>query len=500
MNDNNHSRRLFTEQPTYDYSKLLAAAMEESQTSFSSFINEKIRDLRNKSYDGEVRKFNRSTIADQLGMDLSTLTKIINQTQATRKRDVIIAICVTLQMTESETNLALNLYPMAPLNPYNLRDLVIIQALHDKLPVKTLNVVLSNHEMPRLNILRGDSKSKLCSYYYPYSSTAYEEDSIKITPYCVDAEYSNISLHERYYPDKYNYYSEMIVRNKADSSEQYRIELDGGNTYDIFLLTGDGDKHLYSDNYIHQKFQEAQPCDNADLLTEVTKLKEYTERKARYVHQMCNDTRYYGRRFSADNEHGQLVIYGECFGYDAPELCEYYQIEVSSTQCVFTVSDTSSFMRRYLGEAEWLRLYGNPLSPPSSRFTSLSEITELRWKKQFADLLKSARELLTDLQQRKLFLFNAKGWLGIDNLMHLFKVEDDFDCIQDDEYGLDAMPRRDQIDGPDGKPITVDDLWLAAELDITSVTDLCAIRTRYGSLEQFLQLDILDFLHEETEE
>ena len=70
-----------------------------------------------------------------------------------------------------------------------------------------------------------------------------------------------------------------------------------------------------------------------------TKLKEYTERKARYVHQMCNDTRYYGRRFSADNEHGQLVIYGECFGYDAPELCEYYQIEVSSTQCVFTVSE-----------------------------------------------------------------------------------------------------------------------------------------------------------------
>ncbi len=137
MKDNNHSRRPFAKPPTYDYSKMIATAMEESQTSFSSFINEKIRDLRNKSYDGEVRRFNRSTLADILGMDVSTLTKIINQTQATRKRDVIIAICVALQMTESETNLALNLYPMAPLNPYNLRYLVIIQALHDNLTVNT---------------------------------------------------------------------------------------------------------------------------------------------------------------------------------------------------------------------------------------------------------------------------------------------------------------------------------------------------------------------------
>ena len=213
---------------------------------------------------------------------------------------------------------------------------------------------------------------------------------------------------------------------------------------------------------------------------------------------MCGDTRYYGRRLSADNDHGQLVIYGECFGYDAPELCEYYQIEVSSAQCVFTVSDTSRFMRKYLGEAEWLRLYGNPISPPSFRFTSLSEITETRWKKQFVDLLESAQELLTDLQQKKLFLFNAHGWLGIDDLMHLFKVEDDFDCFQDDEYGLDAIPRRDQIDGPDGKPITVDDLWLAAELDITSVPDLCATRARYGSLEQFLQLDALDLFRKKA--
>lgn len=495
MKDNTHSRRPFAKPPTYDYSKMIATAREESQTDFSSFINEKIRDLRNKSYYGEVRRFNRSTLAGILGMDVSTLTKIINQTQATRKRDVIIAICVALQMTESDTNLALNLYPMAPLNPYNLRDLVIIQALHDKLAVNTLNVVLSTHKMPTLNLLRGDSKSELCSYYYPYSSTAYEEDSPKITPYCVDAEYSDFSLHERYHPKKYNYISEMIVRSKADPSEMYRIELDCGKDYDIFRLTGDGDKHLYSDNYLHQKYHDTQPCENADLLNEVTKLKEYTERKARYVHQMCGDTRYYGRRLSADNDNGQLVIYGESFGYDAPELCEYYQIEISSKHCIFTVSDTSRFMGKYLGEAEWLRLYGFPLSPPFSRFTSLSEITETRWQKQFADLLESARELLIDLQQKKLFLFNAHAWLRIDDLMHLFKVEDDFDCVQDDEYGLDAIPRKEQIVGPDGRPITVDDLWLAAELDITSVADLCDIRTRYGSLEQFLQLDTLDFFY-----
>lgn len=143
---------------TYDYSKLIDSAMLESQyRSFSSFIDEKIHVCREVYYDGEARKFNRSTLADMIGINVSTLTKVINGGQGTRKRDLIIALCFALHLNESETALAMNLYPMTPLNPNNLRDLVIIQALHDGTSVKKLNDILTDHGFPQLNIL--DRKS-----------------------------------------------------------------------------------------------------------------------------------------------------------------------------------------------------------------------------------------------------------------------------------------------------------------------------------------------------
>ena len=55
----------------------------------------------------------------------------------------------------------------------------------------------------------------------------------------------------------------------------------------------------------------------------------------------------------------------------------------------------------------------------------------------------------------------------------------------------EIIPQREQITGLDGKPVTVDDLYRAAELEISTVEELCAIRNRYGSLEQFLKIDTL---------
>lgn len=478
--------------PHYDYSQLVNTAKKESQyKSFSTFIDEKIHEVRNRSFDGDASRFNRYTLAEILGMDVSTLTKIINGSQATRKRDVIIGACFALQLTESEANLALNLYPMAPLNPYNLRDLVIIHALRDGLSVSQLNDVLSNHHMPKLNLLRGDKKSEDRSFYYPFNSTAYEEVSIDIRPYCIDGDSSNASLHERYHPDRFDYESKMIVQSKTTPSMKYRITLDSGGDYDIFLLTDNGEEHLYSDNYLHRRYLHTQECDDAGLLNEITKLKEYTDRKARYVYQACGDTRNFRTRLNATNDHGQLVVYGETFGCDAPELCEYFQIEVSPNSHVFTVSDTSRFMERYLGEDAWMKLYGVPLSHPTQKYTSLDEIDNNRWRKQFTNLLDSARDLLVQLQQRELFLFNAREWIEIDQLMHMFKVEEEFDCYQPDDEPYDAVPRKNQILGPDGKQITVDDLYRAAELDIGTIDELCSIRTRYGSLEGFLMNDML---------
>lgn len=479
------------QQTTYNYSKLIATARSESQyESFSTFIDEKIHKCRNNYYNGETRLFNRSTLADMLDIDSSTLTKIINGSQATRKRDIIIALCFALHLSESEAEMALNLYPMAPLNRNNLRDLVIIQALHDGASVKELDDILSSHGFPTLNILRGDRKEER-TLYVPLDSTAYEEVSVKILPYCIAGDDSERSLHDRYRPDRFDYHSEMSIREKDQDGPMYRISRDDSGQYEIEVQDGNGWKLQYTNDRVWQGYVDAKPCEDPELLNEITKLKEYTDSRARYVHSMCNDTRNYGTRFDVVNDHGLLVIYGEGFGFDAPEFSEYYQVEVSDDRCLFTISNSSRFLERYLGTEKWTKLYGTVPAPVFESFTAMDEISDPRWRKHFQSLLESAQKLLDQIRERKLFLCNARAWIEIDDLMHEFHVEEAFECYSPDDEPYEILPGKDQIIGPDGAPVTVDDLYRAAELEIFSLEELCAIRTRYGSLDNFLHIDML---------
>ena len=481
------------QQSTYDYSKLIASTKKDShRLCFSEFINEKIDDCRREHYDDEARRFNRSTLAEMIGIDTSTLTKIINGSQGTRKRDLIISLCFALQLSESDTALALNMYPMAPLNPNNLRDLVIIQALHDGASVKELNDILTNHGFSQLNILRGDRKSEERALYISLDSTAYEEVFVEVLPYCVAGDDSDLSLHDRYRPDRYDYHSEMIIQEKGKDGPLYRMSRDNDVQYDIDVQTGDEWNRRYSNGFSHQKYDGVKPCEDPELLNEIAKLKEYTDRRARYVHSMCNDTRNYISRLDAVNDHGRLMVYGEGFGFDAPELSEYFQLEVSSDGCRFTVSNTSRFLEKYLGPETWMELYGPLPSSVIQSFESLDDVGKKRWRNQFQKLLCSACDLLDQLRARKLFLFNARAWIDIDDLMHAYHVEEAFECYQPDDLPYEIIPKKEQITGSDGKPVTVDDLYRAAELGISTVEDLCDIRTRYGSLEQFLKIDTLN--------
>ena len=112
-------------------------------------------------------------------------------------------------------------------------------------------------------------------------------------------------------------------------------------------------------------------------------------------------------------------------------------------------------------------------------------------RSHFHSLIKGAKELLVQIQNQRLFLFNARALIEIDDLMHIYKVEDAFDCVRPDDLPYEIVPQKDFILGSDGKPITIDDLYRAAELDIPSVEELCAVRERYGSLEGFLNIETL---------
>ena len=471
----------------YDYSRLSAPVMEESQIEgFSKYIAEKIRESRMKKRNGAVKRITRSTLAEILGIDLSALTKIINGLQRTKKRDLIIALCVALELSYDETNQALKLYGMAPLNSNDRRDLLIGQALRDKLNVAELNNTLEKHGFPTLNIQRGMKEDE--APYYPLNSTDFEEESVIITPYCIAGDDADRDLNNRYKPSNFDYSAEMVIRKKNGTKYQITLEKDAG--YVISRQEGDNRIPIFSDDPFEQHIQGIDECEDTNLLDAVTRLKEYVDRRAEYVVEMCNDTRNYNIRFNAVNNNGVLLLYGETFNYDSPELCEYFQLEASSNSCNFTVSNSSHFLNRYLGQDKWSQLYQKKLSPVTQPFHSLEEVTTSRWKKWFQILLDSAQNLLQQLRERKLFLYNSRAWYDFDQLMKTFHAEEAFDCYQPDDIP-EMIPRKDHVIGSDGNPVTVDDLYRAAELGITTIDDLCAIRTRYGSLENFINIEAL---------
>ncbi len=479
-------------QSTYDYSRQIASAKEESQyKDFSTFISDKIRQAREWYQDKKRRTFSRSVLAELIGIDTSTLTKIINRSQGTRKRDIIIAMCAALKLSVDDTNLALNLYPMAPLNKNNMRDLVISLALRDGVSVNQLNVILEAHNYSRLNILRGNSNNEERSFYYPHDRTVYREISVDVTPYCIAGDDYELSLNSRYRPDQYDYHSEMIVQKKGEDDLQYHISRDRDGQYEIRIRKGDDWELLYTNDDLSQMYNHIGPCEDPLLLIEFDRLKEYTDQKAQYVSNMCNDTRNYGSRFHAVNKRGRLLVYGESFGFDAPELSEYFQLEASSDGCLFSVSNTSRFLEKYLGSGEMKKLYGTLPSPVRHSFRTLDEIPSKSWREHFQALIDGACELLDQLRERKLFISNARAFMEIDDLMHAYNVEEAFECYSPYDMPYEIVPKKEQITGPDGNPVTVNDLYRAAELDIPTLEELCAIRTRYGSLEQFLQIDAL---------
>ncbi len=474
---------------TYDYSRLSAPAMEESQIEdFSSFIAEKIRERRTTKGNGETKRFTRSTLAEIIGIDLSALTKIINGLQRTKKRDLIIALCVALELSYEETNLALKLYGMASLNSNDRRDLLIGQTIRDKRNVAELNNALEKHGFPMLNIQRGMKDDE--EPYYPLYSTDYEEESVKITPYCIAGDDVDRDLNNRYNPGNFDYHAELVVRETKEDDTKYHITLEKNAGYVISRQEGDNRIPLFSDDPFEQHVLGIGECEDISLLDAVTRLKEYVDRRAEYVVAMCDDTRNYNTRFNAVNNNGTLLLYGETFNYDSPELCEYLQLEASSNSCIFTVSNTSRFLSRYLGKKRWKQFYQKKITPITHTYHSLEEVTNSQWKKRFQILLDSAQDLLQQLRERKLFIYNTGAWYDFEQLMNAFQAKEAFDCYQPDDCP-DMVPRKDHIIGSDGNPVTVDDLNRAAELGITTVDELCAIRTRYGSLENFINVEAL---------
>ena len=471
-----------------------STTMEDTaQISFSNYIKEK-RKLET-SPSGKKYLSTRE-LAERLGINYEQFRKILNMKKPTKKRDCIIAICAALRLDHEETNKALILYQYMPtLDPNNPRDNLLIEILEEQfsnpLTISAINQRLVRNKYPELDIIdhRPSIKSASEKNDAPYKllkkqARTFSDDLI------FDDQYN--SLDSEYSPYRYRCIAEMWL---DDTKEKKVYHLTTGTHYDYHMeIRG---KDLYNS----KSFKT--PTESGTFQDYFLELEGMANHELKKMYTILNDTKNYQTRISARICNDELYVYAETYNYTVPELAEYYLFEYRNEKPLLSVYRNSEFMRCYLTSDEYTSTYG---ANSNTLFGQYSSIDEIKTRKEpgtseyllkcrsryFKRLKESAYTLIEDIKAKKRFIrYLDYIYDDRDRVCQFFKVEKEFQCTLDDEYGdmmtagVDAVDF--QFEDCGTVHITLEDLYTAFELGFTNINEICRVKKKLGSIEKIIK-------------
>lgn len=470
-------------------------------TTFTGFIEDKIQKYRNHQ-DNRYNKgqFKRTDIASKMGnFDYDTLKRILNGNQRTRKRDLLIAVFAVLKLTVKETNIGLELYHMAPLNPMNLRDLVIQQAIADEKGFDGINEMLIECNCSPLNLQRTRSKGMdgdNSFYYEKDTSTPYEIIEKRVIPYYA-VPYSSLSF--QYYPRNYQFTAYFIIKELHSGRI---LKLEDPRSQNVYLMDDNGKQSefpLYSKGVLKRVSKFGECCTEPEIIQFFVSMSYLLDVKARELFMLVDDTRNYGSRTTAYYRDGEIVIFTEVFNQEFPERSEYYQVEISPSFQKLSVSERSVFLSKDIGEERYFDLYGQQCYEVFRQYNSFGELIsdqcktseqERKWElenhiKWFTKAIKACEEAYLKLQNKEVNIREIRHTESLSDLIEEFDVYNEFDCITSDD-GCFSIPGRDSFQTDDGITIDLECLIRAAELGIPSVSEISYLIKTKGSVEAVL--------------
>lgn len=476
------------------------ADADDNSNNFNEYIRKKIERYR-QNHQYHIKKFNVTCLAEKINkfdpnVSCEIVRKVVSQTKRTRKRDLIIAICICLEMSREEMDKALLLYELVPLREFDRRDKVFINAATDQKDLVGVNSELLQRHLPKLDLCDQNSGKKFVmeKMIDEKKYTVYEMEVRPFLMYYGD----ELSLKERYSPD--NFYCAAHLKLMENATGK-KILLEWGTVSDtVYDLKDDGRYVARDYDFVWSKEYKY------EFSTYTDDLKYLVDRKMRVCIDQLNDTKNYGIRISAVFVEADLVVYGETFNYENPEYSEYYQIEIRPNQKIFAVSNQSIFMQRYLKKEKYEKLYGKIESVKRTIYHSDEEVlsdrancikedglqplpraSEEQRLAHFQKLEAAVEDIRIKLANRELFVFNAREFIGIEELVKLFNVKEELDCRWDEKFPEhEFVPHKDSFIAPDGVETTWKDLYRALELGMGSVSDICNVRAKYGSIEGIL--------------
>ena len=282
-----------------------------------------------------------------------------------------------------------------------------------------------------------------------------------------------------------------------------------------FIENESGEKFLleaYSDGkYLVQKDGEILPKVFKELSREnefyriFIELSRLAKKRKQELDNVIKDSKNYKGRFSANVKEDSIHVFYEEYNYSMPERNEYYLMEYLNGKYVLSVAHDSMFMEEYLSKDKYSLHYGEKSNTQRISFESLAHIDDFYKDRQlsfYPNLIVARKKVYNRLKQLVEEKLNAikSGEIHIQNfdsvwdipgdVLTYYKVEEEFQCTRDNEYGeIDFWVEEAIFKGDNDKDVSVsfDDIKEAFGLGIESIEDICRIKQKYGSIRVVLE-------------
>lgn len=484
----------------------------ESVISFSGFVKEKRRLLsirifgakRSKMTEAEEtpkKMISTKKLAEIVGIKTSMFPKILNMQKPTKERDCIIAICIALQLESNEADHALHLYNNMPCLDYSIpREQFLIDLMDEHstddppITIEEVNVLLEENGFDKLNI--GSSRKN-----NPNSNEIkYEASEIKTQTFADELVFGDQynSLETEYSPYRYRRIVAEMELKERDGNRGFVLFCDvEGECYIRTYEKGNGliDIHHYPSL-----------SETGEFKSYYLQLRSEARRELKAMLNVLDDTKNYGCRVGAGIRVDSFCIYAEAFNYSIPEMSEYYYMEKIGDQYHLQVFNESAFMYYYLSEQEYRKWYSKSKKVELvAEYFSIDEIDALsksdnyinkvvlRYRKRaFLNLQAEIDNMLNSLRTKKRFVRNLDyTYEDHDRVCSFFKVEQEYQCSLDGEYGDFMVADRESFDFilNEGTTvnITLQDLYSAFELGFNDIQEVCRVKSNLGSIEAILK-------------
>ena len=465
------------------------------------FDDKKIEEIKNDSSEFIEENYSgitREELAKRMGISKESLKKRLLHRDRPISRDFVIALCSQLQLGFRNTNYALKItgHPLlygGDRYQKNSRDQELIKILQ-----QCSNKYMSLEEINNRLIKYGENPLCIGNAKMDVKNPPYIvlDTTVKVISYD-EALYNYYdSLETLFDINSYCIQSEAILRdNSTNNLLRLVLYKDSATLYDTTNTSLKNCKDYHS-------FKEY-----SDILRDLNKM---IEAKRKDIFLQLDDTKNYNVRSSARYIDNDIQFFSEAFNFIIPEKNEYLFATYFNHNFHFYISNKSQFMH-YQAEDEcdkFIKRY-NPLI--KQEFSSLEEIVAYYEKNpssdassyfdkktisSFENLHKVLSSLILNIKQNDIYIRNPDIYEGPNLYYDMCKyyglekqfdfiVEEDKDCPEPvyqnnkNSIEIEFLGITTQID--------LDDVYNAFIYGLNSVEDICQIKSKYGSFQNWIE-------------